>query len=455
MSNANRRILSGVAAHGYAQGVTVMTQLASLPIFLTQWDLGRYGQWLILSAIPTYLAISDVGLLSSAGNLMTMHQARGETEEVNRIFNSSVAALLGVLPMLGLLAGVLLLTFSFHMDGNQRGALFCLLLSTLLTVAGGLMDVAYRPFGKYPRSTVLLTTARIVEWLGSIAGVFIGGTLLSAAEGLLIGRALSTVILFSLLRRDIPQLEVSLRQASGPRIRELFRGGVGFLSFPLGNVVTLQGMTLGVGAQLGDNAVAVFNSIRTLTRVLAQISMLTGRSLAPEVSLLYGAGEERAAIALTSRVLWKVVPITIAGAVILTPLGPTILRLWSRGKLSMDFPVYALLLSTAVASSLWQIKSVPLTATNRHSRLAIVYAVVSALAVLAAYLGSRHFGLTAAAGASLLIDLTMIAATSMLMRRLKRAPEPECHPFGPDRPPTSAATTRTVTSDCRCLPDND
>jgi O-antigen/teichoic acid export membrane protein len=418
MSNAKSRILSGVVAHIYAQAVTVLTQLASLPIFLSRWDLELYGQWLMIVAMPAYLAISDVGLLTSAANLMAMHQARHETREVNRIFNSSLAAILVLVPLLAVFGGASLLLFTFGLSANQRGALYIMILAALFSVASGLFEAAYRPFGKYPKVTVLLTTARIIEWAGSVAGVFIGGTLMSAALGLLTGRAISMLAMIVMARRDIPEIRINLRTADAALIRRLLSTGVGFLSFPFGNIVTLQGMVLLVGAQLGGSAVALFSSIRTLTRMLTQISTLTGRAMAPEISLLYGAGDERAAADLSFRVLWKVVPITIVAALVLAPLGSTILRIWSHGKLIIDWTAYALLLAAAVASSFWQIKSIRLTATNRHAFLALIFAAISVIALLVAYVGDRRFGISAAAGATCLVEFSMIIGTNAALRRL-------------------------------------
>ena len=418
MTTAKSRILSGVVAHIYAQAVTVMTQLASLPIFLSRWDLDLYGQWLMIVAMPAYLSISDVGLLTSAGNLMAMHQARGETAEVNRIFNSSLAAILVLVPLLAVCVGVLLLMFTFGLSVSLRGALYVMIFVALIAVASGLFEAAYRPFGKYPKVTFLLSTSRITAWAGSIVGLFIGSTLASAALGLLAGRAIFLLAMIAFARRDIPEIRINLRTADTALIRRLLSSGVGFLSFSIGNVVTLQGMVLMVGAQLGGAAVALFSSIRTLTRMLTQISTLTGRAMAPEISLLYGAGDERAAAELISRVLWKVVPITIVAAVLLAPLGSTILRIWSHGRLVINGTAYAILLTAAVASSFWQIKSIRLTATNRHEFLAVIFAVVSVMALLVAYLGDRHFGISGAAAAGCFVELSMIIGTNAALRRV-------------------------------------
>ena len=45
-----RRILAGMGANSFGMAITILMQLASLPIFLHFWNLETYGKWLILSA---------------------------------------------------------------------------------------------------------------------------------------------------------------------------------------------------------------------------------------------------------------------------------------------------------------------------------------------------------------------------------------------------------------------
>src|SRR6202167_2584301 len=92
------RVASGVAAHLYSQVITVVTQLASVPIFLQRWNADTYGQWLAISAVPVYLTIADVGILTAAGNLMSMHNARGEREQLKSVFKAGLFVVLIVVP---------------------------------------------------------------------------------------------------------------------------------------------------------------------------------------------------------------------------------------------------------------------------------------------------------------------------------------------------------------------
>jgi O-antigen/teichoic acid export membrane protein len=414
------RVAAGVAAHFYAQGVTILTQLATLPIFLARWSTEEYGQWIMLSAVPIYLTVADFGIVTAAGNLMSMHKAREEIEELNRVFKSSIFIIVAVVPVLAVLTSVPLLFFGFGLNIDQRGALAALILASLLNVACGLFDSAYRPFGKYPKVTVLLTTARVADWIGTVCGLYIGGSLTSAALGLLSGRIFSCIAMFLFARRDVPELKWNIDKVDGKLARQLIRNGIGFLSFPIGNLLTLQGMVVLVGAQLGGGAVALFNSSRTLARLLAQLAILTAKALAPEISRLYGAGKDREADALIKQLMWTILPLTIVGAVGLEILGPALLEKWSRGKIAFDRTVFTWLVAGAICAAYWQIRSTKLTATNRHSLLATMFLIVSASALVIAYFTEKHFGIVSAAASTCLVELGMVFCTTWALARLAR-----------------------------------
>ena len=423
-TSGTRGVAAGMAAHLYAQGVTILTQLATLPIFLSRWSSEQYGQWIVLTAVPLYLSLADFGIVTAAGNMMTMHRARGEMDELNRVFRASILIVAVCIPVIALLFIVPVLSISWHFSQDQRYAMAALIMASLLNVACGLFDSAYRPFGKYPKVTVLLTSARVMDWAGSITGLIIGGTLTTAALGLLAGRLISCLVIFVMARRDVPEVEWKLRDPDGrvdrTLIRTLLRSGVGFMSFPIGNLLTLQGMVVLVGAQLGGTAVAQFNTSRTLARLLAQLAILTGKSMSPEISRLYGAGRDHDAESLIRRLMWTILPLTIVGAVVLSLLAPYIFQLWSHGKIEFERTVFSWLLVGAVASAYWQIRSTKLTATNRHSMLAMLFLIVSALSLVLAWLLGPRFGTVAAAACTCLIEVCMVVVTLWAIARIQR-----------------------------------
>ncbi len=74
-----RRVGFTSAPQIYNQVINLGVQIALVPIFLHAWGAERYGVWLLLSAIPTYLTFSDFGFTLSAKNEMTIKAAKGRT----------------------------------------------------------------------------------------------------------------------------------------------------------------------------------------------------------------------------------------------------------------------------------------------------------------------------------------------------------------------------------------
>ena len=72
------RIIKGISANLVSQVINAAIQLVSLPIFLKYWGADLYGEWLILSSIPIYLSMSDIGFGVAAANEMTMKIAQNK-----------------------------------------------------------------------------------------------------------------------------------------------------------------------------------------------------------------------------------------------------------------------------------------------------------------------------------------------------------------------------------------
>ncbi len=76
--SVTKRLVRGVSATAFGTGVTAVVQLVSVPLFLWAWGVAGYGDWLLLSTIPAYFGMSDIGFCAVAGNEMSMRAARGD-----------------------------------------------------------------------------------------------------------------------------------------------------------------------------------------------------------------------------------------------------------------------------------------------------------------------------------------------------------------------------------------
>ena len=91
------RVLRGVAANLYDKGVVALLQLLNIPVLTHYWGADGFGVWLMLTTIPTYVAVSDIGLGTAAGVELTSLHAKGQLDRALKVPCYSIAAL-GRLP---------------------------------------------------------------------------------------------------------------------------------------------------------------------------------------------------------------------------------------------------------------------------------------------------------------------------------------------------------------------
>src|ERR1700688_2833430 len=108
------RLFRGASATALTPIVTAVIQLAAVPCFLHFWGAAKYGDWLILSAIPSYLTLSDLGFGDASGSDMTMRVAAGDRQGAIETFQSSWVLLSLVSLFMALLAGVVVWQVHWH-----------------------------------------------------------------------------------------------------------------------------------------------------------------------------------------------------------------------------------------------------------------------------------------------------------------------------------------------------
>ena len=98
------RLTKGLGAQGYSQAVQIFIRLAEVPLLLVYWGTQLYGEWLMLAAIPAYLAIADGGFAGVASREMSMRSGAGDRRGALALFQSTWLLLLLVSLGFGLLA---------------------------------------------------------------------------------------------------------------------------------------------------------------------------------------------------------------------------------------------------------------------------------------------------------------------------------------------------------------
>ena len=411
-----QRLRRGIGAQGYARAVNVLYQVATVPLLISAWGVELYGEWLILSAIPAYLAMSDVGFTTAAQNEMTMAIGRGDRGSALNSFQS--AWLLVVALSLAVVAAVIAAMFAAPFDQwlnlkilppeTARWVLMLLSVQIVVGLQSRMMYSGFHCVGSYGLGQFLSANIRLLQ-LGLLAIIIIvQGGLVAAAAALATGEGLGAVVMRAFLWRVNPDISFGRRHAQLATIKRLAGPALAFAAFPMSNALNVQGMVLVVAALFGPAAVTVFSTLRTLTRFGLQLVGAIFGMIHAEISTAYGANDTGLLRQLHDRACQAALWLTFCVAFGLGVLGEWLLHIWTNGEVTMDRDLFTVLLALVIVTSLWQVSMMLAYATNRHQRGAIAYLLISLLAIPIAYGVAQMLGLVGVA-------VTLVVVESFLV----------------------------------------
>lgn len=408
-----QRFIHGLGATALGPIVTITVQVIAVPVFLHSWGAKLYGEWLVLSAIPTYIAFSDVGFGNVAANDMTMRVAMDDRKGALETFQSTwlLISITSLIVVLGFIVGAWTLPLTRWLNLSSttpeatRAILIFLCAYALLSLQADLTTAGFRCEGNYALGMVIKNILRLTESVVVTLLVAVHVTPVQAAAAYLIMRIVGTPVMAWIMVRKSPWLQYGFRYASIRSTRRLASPAIAFMAFPMGNALSIQGMVLVIAAVLGPIAVATFSTMRTLTRFGFQIMEAVKNSVWPELSTAYGKQNWALARKLhriaCQMSLWS----SLATVIFLFFAGDRIVALWTHGRIVMDVPAFRWLLLVIVANSFWYTSSVVTVASNTHERVAAVYFSGAVASLLIARLLMPHFGISGAAMALLAIDV--------------------------------------------------
>jgi O-antigen/teichoic acid export membrane protein len=400
-----------VAAHA----VRVIIQVAGVSLLVSTWGLSRYGDWLILAAIPNYIAFSDIGFVGAAMNEMIMAAGREDRPRALEVFKAVSSALLVLFALLTILVPLVgsvvpvasLLNLGTLSNTAARWILVMLAADALLEVYAGLFYGGFAAEGRYGEGSLWMTALLLAEFCGLAGAVLLGGGPELGAAAMLVVRAVGTVVMYAAMRRRVPWLAFGRPARVWPELRRLFSPALASGAIPAALILNIQGMVVLLGVTVGPAGAAIFSTVRTLSRAVNQLLASIFAVITPEISRAYATQDQDLVRRLHRRGCQLAVWLALPPAVVLAVFGDPILELWTSGKVSSSGLLLDIFLVGVVVDALWTTSLGVLYATNRHQRVAAYYFAGSLISVAVAYPLIEAWGLDGAAVAVLLLELFM------------------------------------------------
>jgi O-antigen/teichoic acid export membrane protein len=388
-----KRIASGSLAMWARMGVTMLSQVALVPLYLSYWPARTYGAWLALQAVYSLVTIFDTAHQSYLENHFL---AIGKTDMKalrTALFSAIPTGIVLSLIQLGLLLlGKHLGWFEFLTDLNQPSdaelshEAFTVLLVWMLVwmatlSAAGLVTRLLSALGHFSRFAWWGLAFVIASAVIPVITLVRGGSLLQVG----LTQAAVTVIYnvfwfmdaIKVLRAEgITPIRPSLQTALTTLRQSTF---VLFRQFL--ELARQHGFRMVMNPMVGLQKLAEFSTQRTVANVALQgLNSIYG-PLMPEL-MRYIRERDQAKMEGAFALLWSLLILLLCPLIMALQLAmPVIYPIWTRGKFAFD----GVLLATISASILAYMLSLPAVAVctgNNLVKLQLRVAVFSACVLL-------------------------------------------------------------------------
>lgn len=294
-------IIKGIISNGLANVVQkivrIADQLLLVPFFLTNWGAAVYGEWLTLTIIPSVLAFSDLGFGSAVCNSFVLAYAAGDKQKAADLRKSGFW-IITLTIILGLLLTVISMFVCTKMQLFDKShinahdamlAVAYMMVARLITFYTQLVEGFYRGARKAALGSLFGSGNYLINIVVGLIVLLLGyGVVAFAFSQLII--AVMYIIAYSIYGCRLIDLQKYRGRILKSDIYDIVRKGIGYLMTPIWQSVYFQGTTFVVRITLGAEAVAIFNTVRTVCRSVNQLFSIINASIFPDLQYEYGQG---------------------------------------------------------------------------------------------------------------------------------------------------------------------
>lgn len=420
-----RQFITGASGESFSQFVTIVTQLVLVPALLLLWGQERLGVWLILSAVPTYLTLGDLGLTAIFGNEITARRVAGDASAVEIAVHTSwyttrAITMFGIVLAIGLtlIAPSFIPSLESHPETDTRLAVLLLSLSVCATLAQGTVGASMRVVGLSGIMSATNAAARLAENAALLLVAAFSPSMALAALAMFLARSAVLATNALVFLRHNPEFRPNTALAERRLIWHLMPASAGYFSFTLGNAVLVQTPAILIGNLISPTAVVAFTAARTLARMGRMLVSIVNYAIEPIFTQI-ASGRSHLLNRTTKLHRNAVMASALVYYVCSLLIGPTFLFWWTHG-VSRGYDILYYLLVTAVLFEIvWVTIQVPFVSVNRHAAFGWFYLFIAIITVAATYVLIPLYGVNAAAAAIVICNATFLIYSIYRARNLE------------------------------------
>lgn len=387
-------ILKNYTAQVFGLTVTLLNQLLLVPIFIEEWGVEKYADWIIISALSSFFALSNFGINQSSNNFFCFSYHSGDYLKCKKIIHNSIlfVSVISSVALILLLVGGIVFRYGKLLDISEfteRETLYIFiffLINIFLKMLGGVFSGIYRALSKSHYNAYIDSLVVVFEMFFVIGAIYMN---------------LNVYLL--LILYNIPVvlgIIIRYRQSNGwfqiGRVqdvkfdREIFKKlvtpSLGFMLMPVGQSLSNQGLIILIKTLLGSDALVSFTTTRTLVNIVKSVTNIFSNSASPEISNLYGKGDVNSIVSVFVKVLLVSLIAALAVSIGLLFWGENIYRYWTKNEVFFDTTFFYTMLLFLIISIFGNAVSSVLFSTNNHKKYSLFFFSNQVLIMASIYL---------------------------------------------------------------------
>jgi O-antigen/teichoic acid export membrane protein len=403
MNASFKNIFKASGAASLGQILNILNQLALVPLYIKVWGTPLYGEWLILSAAPSVIAMAgDFGFGTVAANEMNIAVARDDKNYALKVFQnnwlviSAFSILFLVVAGIGLALLPVNTSLNLHLiaDNDAKLIIALFLFTILLSQQNVLLMAALRCDGNYVAGLLVGNIGRLVELVLVAVLLFAyHAAPLTLVITLTITGILTTFTNWVLVRTRSPWIKHGTQHFSMEIIKVQTPQALSFLSFPITQAFSIQGTVILVGYLLNPAAVVVLTTTRTFMNVIKQVVAVVNSSIWPEMTTAFGQHDSAKFQNIFIRAVQAVALIVVCFNLSIWLVGKPIYQFWTKHKVDFDGTFFYAFAAVTSISALWSIFGMVQNATNNTKKFAVYNLCSLVILLLGITFTSKIFGL--------------------------------------------------------------
>ncbi len=390
-------IRKNITANMFGVGVQLLNQIILVPFYILFWGNELYSDWIVISALTTIFAMSDVGLNNVIQNRFSIKLSEGNYKECNSLLTNNyiLVAITLLLTLLGcaLFVSVWDITevMSLHLlTRAQAGFVFIMLIvKVFIGMCSGIENAIYRATHNASISVYMDQIGNLAVAITTLICIIIKVPVTILSVLICIPQLILCFIKHVHSKRYY-KYSLSSKYVDLTLFRTILLPSLSFMAFPLGNTIILQGYTLVVNSFFGADSVVLYNTTRTLCNFIKTFIGTLQSAVWPEYSIAYGNKNFCLMRSLHRKILRISVLLSSIIGIGLLLLGPIVFDIWTRGAICFSYSLMSSYVLVLFVESLWTSSSVTLMATNNHTKLGLVYIFSSSIGIFIAFIVARE-----------------------------------------------------------------